>query len=275
MNRVIAILAIVPLTLFAAPPVAAAGLTNAQVTEQCRPQLERLVQYQIADQQEAMANSKRDAAQSPELREGLVEQIRVYNRDLAELRSKGIGQAENQAMINEIVHKLPGIGKAKIRQAIAEAKTYHDPTSIATACMMEAMLASIEGKPQRGAASGTAVPPLRATAVLEAHNPAADASQCLELITKRDFDAKGVRSNMGAVFRNKCNYPVETRWCIGEGRCSKLGYDNLATMPASGDRGISYDEGPKGVKTLTHWAACRTGFAHRPDFAGSLHYACK
>lgn len=122
--------------------------------------------------------------------------------------------------------------------------------------------------------TGTAAPPLRPTKVLEAHNPAHEASQCLELITKKDFKRRGIKSVMGAVFLNRCSYPIETRWCIGTDRCARLGYDNLATMPASNYRSISYDA-PVGVKTETRWAGCRLGFAHRPDFAGTLNYACK
>lgn len=121
-------------------------------------------------------------------------------------------------------------------------------------------------------AGGNAVPPLRPTVTFEDHNAANEASRCLELITKSDFERRGVSSTMGAVFRNRCAYPVETRWCIGAS-CAR-GYDNLATMPASKDRGISYDA-PVGVKTETRWAGCRLGFVHRPDFAGTLDYACK
>ncbi|MES2001101.1 MAG: hypothetical protein V4444_02160 [Pseudomonadota bacterium] len=119
---------------------------------------------------------------------------------------------------------------------------------------------------------GSSVPPLRATATLEAHNPANEASDCLDLITKSNYERMGVSSTQGAVFRNRCPFPVEARWCIGS-RCAN-GYDNLATMPAKDDRGISYDAQP-GVTIQTKWAGCRQGFAYRPDFAGTLQYACK
>lgn len=125
-----------------------------------------------------------------------------------------------------------------------------------------------------GPGGGTTVPPLRPTATLEDHNPANEASHCLDLIINRDFEARGVSSVMGAVFRNSCPFPVETRWCIGANRCA-TGYDNLATMPASNDRGISYDEPAPGTTIETRWAGCRLGFVYRPDFAGTLHYACK
>lgn len=120
-----------------------------------------------------------------------------------------------------------------------------------------------------------ALAPLHPAKSLKAHNPANEASQCLELITKRDYKRRHVTSSVtGAAFRNSCSYPVETRWCIGADRCARLGYDNLATMPASKDRAISYDA-PVGVKTETRWAGCRLGFEHRPDLRGTLHYACK
>lgn len=119
---------------------------------------------------------------------------------------------------------------------------------------------------------GSSVPPLRATATLEAHNPANEASDCLDLITKNNYERMGVSSTQGAAFRNRCPFPVEARWCIGS-RCA-TGYDNLATMPAKNDRGISYDAQPD-VIIQTKWAGCRQGFAYRPDFAGTLNYACK
>lgn len=135
-------------------------------------------------------------------------------------------------------------------------------------CIMGQMLLHREGQ-----TNVTAPAPLRPTAKLEAHNPANEASLCLELITKSQYKARAASSIMGAVFRNRCDFPVETRWCIGEDRCAS-GYDNLATMPASKDNGISYDE-PPGRVTKTRWAGCRLGFAYRPDFKGTLHYACK
>lgn len=114
---------------------------------------------------------------------------------------------------------------------------------------------------------------LRPTNVLEAHNPANDASKCLEPIASRDFKRRRVISAMGAVFRNVCSYPVETQWCIGERDCAR-GYSNLATMPAKGDRSFSFD-GKANTITTVHWAACRKGFGYRPDFKGTLHYVCK
>lgn len=122
-------------------------------------------------------------------------------------------------------------------------------------------------------AAGSAVPPLRPTKVLEAHNPANEASKCLEPIAKRDFKRRGVRSIMGAAFRNACAYPVEAQWCIGEGACSR-GYGNLATVPAKRDFGFSFD-GKADTITTVHWAACRKGFGYRPDFKGTLHHVCK
>jgi hypothetical protein len=122
-------------------------------------------------------------------------------------------------------------------------------------------------------ASSAAAPQLRPTAKLEAHNPANEASGCLEPIDSTRYKAKGVSSTMGAVFRNICAYPVEARWCLGD-RCAH-GYDNLATIPASGDRGISYDPPADGSRMRIRWVGCRMGFVHRADFEGTLQYACK
>ncbi len=122
--------------------------------------------------------------------------------------------------------------------------------------------------------SESTITPLRPTKALEAHNPAGDAFQCLELITSRDYEAKGASSNKGAVFRNKCTFPVEAIWCVGEESCAAKGYDNLGTMPASRDKGISYDA-QKVTQMKVRWRACRSGFAYRPDLKGTLFYACK
>ena len=126
----------------------------------------------------------------------------------------------------------------------------------------------------KASTGGSNVPPLRPTVVSEAHNPANEASNCLEPIDASNYKARGVSSTMGAVFRNRCAYPVEAHWCIGADRCAK-GYDNLATMPASADRAISYDPPSDGSKAMIRWGACRLGFAARPDLAGTLKYSCK
>lgn len=114
---------------------------------------------------------------------------------------------------------------------------------------------------------------LRPTKALEAHNPANDATKCLEPIAFRDFKRRHVSGIMGASFRNSCPFPVEAQWCIGEGACSR-GYGNIATMPAKGDRGFSFDVKANTIATV-HWAACRKGFGYRPDFRGTLQYVCK
>lgn len=124
-----------------------------------------------------------------------------------------------------------------------------------------------------GPGGGTTVPPLQPTATLEAHNPANESSQCLDIIFNHEFEARGVSSNMQAVFRNSCPFPVDAKWCVGADRCT-TGYDSIGTMRASGDQPISY-VAPAGVTPLVRWAGCRMGFAYRPDFAGTLHYACK
>lgn len=107
---------------------------------------------------------------------------------------------------------------------------------------------------------------------LEAHNPANEASDCLTPIFNQDFEAYGVSSVMPAVFRNRCTFPVTATWCVGSGDCST--FDNLGTMKASQDNGISY-VAPNDQNIRIRWAGCRLGFAYRPDLKGTLQYACK
>ena len=87
------------------------------------------------------------------------------------------------------------------------------------------------------APGGSSVPPLPPTTALESHNPANEASQCLEVIFHDDFEARDVRSSM--------------RWCsatvaaIGSKRCGASGraaraLDNVGAVEANADRPISY-----------------------------------
>lgn len=161
-----------------------------------------------------------------------------------------------------------------------EAPLSASPSSPPADGLQPAAAAGTTVSPLRGAGAATGhggeaqLSPLGPTVALEAHNPANEASDCLEPIDASAYDGRGVKSITGAVFRNTCAYPVETRWCVGADRCAK-GYDNLATMPAKADRSISYDPPRDGTKATIHWAGCRMGFANRPDFAGTLQYACK
>lgn len=129
--------------------------------------------------------------------------------------------------------------------------------------------------PVRGGKSpetAIAVPPLRPTVVQEAHNPAADATDCLEPIFHSDFKARGVKSNMEAVIRNKCARPVSVTWCIRGWGC-KPGYSNLGTVPARGDMPVSFVyKGP----TCIEFAGCYNGFSpDQGELSKKLLHACK
>ena len=295
MKEVIAFIAAVPLLLVTAPP-ATASITSDQLTDQCRPQLQTFIQELLNERpsEDTMSEDPAEAADQATKREQAA-------REKASLRANGLNDPLVRQLVDQMRAESAKEGKVAIRKGLSDMKIrmrearvtdgrgQGADTAVAfvATCMMEAMLADLEGRSpatsqsasaatvaarNKAAVEAAAIPPLRPTAVLEAHNPANDASQCLTLITKANFKRQRVSSTMGAVFRNSCAYPVETLWCIGA-RCT-TGYDNVATMPANGDRGISYDT-PPGVKTDTRWAGCRLGFAHRADFKGTLHYACK
>lgn len=106
-----------------------------------------------------------------------------------------------------------------------------------------------------------------------AHNPANDAHSCIVAIDKSGFAANGVRSVMGAVFRNKCAYPVDLVWCVSPGTDCNPGYSNLGTVAANSDRSISYDSSRPG---RINWAACRLGFTrNQGELSRRLQHACK
>lgn len=105
-----------------------------------------------------------------------------------------------------------------------------------------------------------------------AHNPANESYSCIAAIDKNGFAASGVRSVMGAVFRNKCAYSVEVTWCVVGSDCNP-GYSNIATVLGNSDRGISYDAGRAGQ---INWAACRLGFTRaQGDLSRVFQHACK
>lgn len=274
--------------LVTAPP-AAASLTREQLTQQCQPQLQTFIQ-EVLNEPLSEDTTPEDSAEA----DRQMAEREQAAREKASLRANGLNDPFVHQLVDGMRTEMPRASKAAIRKQLNDLKAgMHGITNgrgrgsetamgFVALCLGEAVFADMEGrtssKSQSASAAAVAaqnkaaIPPLRPTAVLEAHNPANEASQCLTLITKADFKRQRVSTTMGAVFRNSCAYPVEALWCIGA-RCS-TGYDNVATMPAKGDRGISY-ETPAGVKTDTRWAGCRLGFAHRSDFAGTLHYACK
>lgn len=250
MKMLISFFATWGLTIIAAPPVAAAGLTNAQLAEHCQPQLQTFASAMIAEG----SNPNEMKAGVDELTDTIRKSVYTSNKSVV------------QTQLTEIQN---GVASAK------RPLNGDNAAGLVVVCMMKALLAEGQSLSKPGAAAPPTPtsPPLRLTKVLEANNPANEASQCLEPIANRDFKRRGVISNSGAVFRNKCAFPVETQWCIGGAACAQ-GYDNLATMPAKGDRGFSFDTKADTITTI-HWAACRLGFGYRPDLKGTLQYVCK
>lgn len=148
-------------------------------------------------------------------------------------------------------------------------------------CETARLIAIIDGAPLRSAPASTPAAlttqePVPSLASPAAHNPAADASDCIQPIAKADFERLGVSSNQGAVLRNTCAFPVEVIWCLRGGDC-RPGYSNLGTVPARADRGISYDpivDSPVG--DVIEWAACRDGFIQgQGELSRRLEHACK
>lgn len=257
------------------PLAAAASLTREQLTQQCRPQMEAIIPGSISNLEAEVAEWQQVLKETPEVKDRGEPIIREDQQKIASLRADGIQGAAMRDMIDSYRQAGSKNSKAELRQALGEARKGSGPDAALAACILDAVLANLEGQPRKSMqpTNPIAVPPLRPTVVQEAHNPANDASQCLEPIAKHDFDRRGVRSIMGAVFRNACAYPVETQWCIGEDACSR-GYGNVATLIAKHDSGFSFDPKADTITTV-HWAACRHGFGYRPDLKGTLHYVCK
>ncbi|MEO7814047.1 MAG: hypothetical protein ABIR87_01230 [Sphingomicrobium sp.] len=137
-------------------------------------------------------------------------------------------------------------------------------------CMVESRMLQLD---KRSLAGKTAIRPLRPTVAQEAHNPAGEATDCVRVIYKGDFDAQHVSTTQKAVFRNTCPRPVEVTWCTLNGDC-KPGYTNLATVPARKDRGFSYEPSVRGSKVA--YAACYNGFiSHQGELSKKLNHACK
>lgn len=133
---------------------------------------------------------------------------------------------------------------------------------------------AIAPPPPSGAASGrTAVPPLRPTKIVEAHNPAGEAGDCVTVIYQDSFEAQRVSSTQKAVFRNSCPRPIEVTWCTISSDC-RPGYSNIFTVLARSDRGFSYEPATPG--SGVNYAACYNGFvAHQGELSKTLLHACK
>lgn len=164
-----------------------------------------------------------------------------------------------------------------------------EPQWALVVCEKSRLVAIIDGAPLR---SGPQTTPNRVASPVQAsrpaaaepaapgppaaHNLAAEASDCIQPIAKKDFDRLGVSSTQGAGLRNTCAFPVEVIWCLRGGDC-RPGYSNIATVLARADRGISYDpivDSPAG--DVIEWAACRNGFIQgQGDLSRRLEHACK
>lgn len=329
MKRLIAILATVFLTGAGFSP-AAASLTREQLIETCRPQLQTFIQeilseparVEVATEEENLDGVTPDPEYVAMMKEeeAIQEQnARDNERDKANLRANGLNDPFILEMVDGVITSAAAEKKPlsrEFRSEIADMKREmagitdarglgsEMGAAVAGTCLVEAVVADIDGKPlptnasgvsttsqsasvaavearnkdaddaaDAAEAAGVPLTQLRPTAMLVAHNPANEASNCLEPIAKTDFETRGVSSIMGAVFRNSCAYPIETQWCIGDEACAR-GFDNLATMPANGDRGFSFDAKADTLTTV-HWAACRLGFGYRPDLEGTIQYVCK
>jgi hypothetical protein len=142
----------------------------------------------------------------------------------------------------------------------------------AVQCLNQQHLAKLEGKTKVGD-KGTAVPALRPTITQQAHNPAGEATECLDVIYANQFDVEHVSSTQKAVFRNRCSRPVEVTWCTVGDDC-RPGYSNLFTVPARNDRGFSYEPSIRGSRV--EFAGCYNGFVpHQGELSRKLLHACK
>ena len=106
------------------------------------------------------------------------------------------------------------------------------------------------------------------------NHPENDATACVELIPRNEFDAKGVKSTMGAMLRNNCSYAIDVTWCIVGSDCNP-GYSNLWKIAANNDWPIS---APTDRHFDAKWAACRDDTSFQSGQAArskELRYACK
>ncbi len=279
MKMLIGFFGALALTVIAAPPVAAADLTTERLIERCRPQMEATIPGSITFLEAQVAEWQLALKETPEDKDRGEQIIREDQQKIASLRADGIQGAAMRDMIDPFRQAGSKNSKAELRKALSEARHAPGPDASLAACILDAVLANLEGTSQSASAaavaarSKTAIPPLRPTAVLEAHNPAGEATDCVRVIYKSDFKAEHVSSIMKAAFRNTCSRPVEVIWCTQTGDC-KPGYTNLGTLLARKDRGFSYEPSVRGSKVA--YAACYNGFVpHQGELSKKLNHACK
>jgi hypothetical protein len=99
--------------------------------------------------------------------------------------------------------------------------------------------------------------PLRPDTKSKDHNPAHNATDCIQIYHEAEMKARGMKSILRSMMVNSCAYPISVQWCVvgdqrGPGDCNP-GYTNLADLPAKGGRGIDSDN------QAVRYAACRFG----------------
>lgn len=150
--KIVSIVAAIGL-LISLPQSATASLTSEQLTQQCRPQLEIMVQEFLSEDA---------SADNPE-----------KSRDQAGMRVNGINDPLVRQFVTEAAGEVANMSKPKLRQAIKELKVplsevtnslgqgMDNAAGFVFLCIMEATLADLEGLPQPGIAaisSGTISP---------------------------------------------------------------------------------------------------------------------
>jgi hypothetical protein len=103
-----------------------------------------------------------------------------------------------------------------------------------------------------------------------------DATQCVELIWMKDYDARSIRSITTKVFFNRCSFPVEVVYCY-DGYDCKPGYSNATSSIAPGQH---YGLAGGGSSGRIFYGACRAGEGYGfADYSSRHHHekkhACK
>ena len=255
-------------TLVGAPiPAAAYPLTSPHIPAACNAQLETYLRSteKELEQTAALRRSERDP--DPEMQRLMTEEADRVAKQLASFRANGANDPEFAEAWAYRAKVLPSASVAELQQGLAELREVDSPANRLDISVLETALAAKTG--------GSAAPvptPLRPTVMQEAHNPAGEASDCLEAIFHPDFVARGIKSNMEAVIRNKCARPVSVTWCVKGCDC-KPGYANLGTVPAGGYHPVSFVyKGP----TRIEFAGCYNGFTRdQGELGRKLLHACK
>ena len=103
----------------------------------------------------------------------------------------------------------------------------------------------------------------RLIAVGNQHNPAHDATRCVQIQDARN----------GANFYNSCNFAVELTWCV-EGVDCNPGYSNTWTLGAGRQWPI---QGTSKQRRQIYYAACKgaNSFNHTSDLGRHKQHSCE